>query len=109
MRCSSARSRRDAVQSGAPDGIIGPDESEWRPKEIKPGRQETAQEIRQFGRRVLKPVIFVLNNSGYLIGRLLRKVPILTMKPVRSPECKKRASKQRLATSMPICLLRDIP
>jgi indolepyruvate decarboxylase len=33
--------------------------------------QLTAQEICQFGRRSLKPVIFVLNNSGYLIERLL--------------------------------------
>jgi indolepyruvate decarboxylase len=37
--------------------------------------QLTAQEISQFGRRNLKPVIFVLNNSGYLIERLLCKDP----------------------------------
>jgi indolepyruvate decarboxylase len=37
--------------------------------------QLTAQEISQFGRRGLKPVIFVLNNSGYLIERLLCKDP----------------------------------
>lgn len=33
--------------------------------------QLTAQEISQFGRRGLKPVVFILNNSGYLIERLL--------------------------------------
>ena len=33
--------------------------------------QLTAQEISQFARRGLKPVVFVLNNSGYLIERLL--------------------------------------
>jgi indolepyruvate decarboxylase len=37
--------------------------------------QLTAQEVSQFGRRGLKPVIFVLNNSGYLIERLLCKNP----------------------------------
>ncbi|HTX81010.1 MAG TPA: thiamine pyrophosphate-binding protein [Streptosporangiaceae bacterium] len=37
--------------------------------------QETAQEISQMGRRGLKPTIFVLNNSGYLIERLLCKDP----------------------------------
>jgi indolepyruvate decarboxylase len=34
-----------------------------------------AQEISQFGRRALKPVVFVLNNSGYLIERLLTNNP----------------------------------
>ena len=33
--------------------------------------QLTAQEISQFGRRGLTPIIFVLNNNGYLIERLL--------------------------------------
>jgi indolepyruvate decarboxylase len=37
--------------------------------------QMTAQEIGQFGRLGLKPVIFVLNNNGYLIERLLCKDP----------------------------------
>jgi indolepyruvate decarboxylase len=37
--------------------------------------QLTAQEISQFGRRGLKPVVFVLNNKGYLIERLLSKDP----------------------------------
>jgi indolepyruvate decarboxylase len=37
--------------------------------------QLTAQEIGQFGRLGLKPIIFVLNNSGYLIERLLCKDP----------------------------------
>ena len=37
--------------------------------------QLTAQEIAQFGRRGLKPIVFVLNNSGYLIERLLCENP----------------------------------
>jgi indolepyruvate decarboxylase len=37
--------------------------------------QMTAQEISQMGRHGLKPTIFVLNNSGYLIERLLCKDP----------------------------------
>jgi indolepyruvate decarboxylase len=37
--------------------------------------QLTAQEISQFGRLGLKPVIFLLNNAGYLIERLLCKDP----------------------------------
>jgi len=37
--------------------------------------QLTAQEISQMGRRGLKPTVFVLNNSGYLIERLLCKDP----------------------------------
>ena len=37
--------------------------------------QLTAQEIGQFGRRGLKPIVFVLNNSGYLIERLLCENP----------------------------------
>jgi indolepyruvate decarboxylase len=37
--------------------------------------QLTAQEIGQFARRGLKPIVFVLNNSGYLIERLLCKNP----------------------------------
>src|SRR6202008_1398125 len=37
--------------------------------------QLTAQEISQVARRGLKPIIFVLNNSGYLIERLLCKDP----------------------------------
>ena len=37
--------------------------------------QITAQEIAQFGRRGLKPIVFVLNNSGYLIERLLCENP----------------------------------
>ena len=35
--------------------------------------QLTAQEICQFHRQGLKPIIFVLNNSGYLIERVLCK------------------------------------
>jgi indolepyruvate decarboxylase len=37
--------------------------------------QLTVQEVGQFGRLGLKPIIFVLNNSGYLIERLLCKDP----------------------------------
>jgi indolepyruvate decarboxylase len=37
--------------------------------------QLTAQELGLFGRLGLKPVIFVLNNNGYLIERLLCKNP----------------------------------
>lgn len=37
--------------------------------------QLTVQEISQFGRLGLKPVIFVLNNDGYLIERLLCEDP----------------------------------
>jgi len=37
--------------------------------------QLTAQEISQFHRCGLKPIIFVLNNNGYLIERLLCKNP----------------------------------
>ncbi|PBC63650.1 indole-3-pyruvate decarboxylase [Streptomyces sp. Tue6028] len=37
--------------------------------------QLTAQEISQFGRYGLRPVVFVLNNHGYLIERLLCKQP----------------------------------
>jgi indolepyruvate decarboxylase len=39
--------------------------------------QITAQEISQFGRRGLKPIVFVLNNSGYLIERLLCRNPAI--------------------------------
>jgi indolepyruvate decarboxylase len=39
--------------------------------------QMTAQEVSQFGRYGLKPVIFVLNNSGYLIERLLCRNPAI--------------------------------
>ena len=35
--------------------------------------QMTAQEISQFGRRGLRPIVFVLNNSGYFSERLLCK------------------------------------
>ena len=37
--------------------------------------QITAQEISQMGRHGLKPTVFVLNNSGYLIERLLCRDP----------------------------------
>jgi indolepyruvate decarboxylase len=37
--------------------------------------QLTAQEVSQFHRFGLKPIIFVLNNNGYLIERMLCKNP----------------------------------
>jgi indolepyruvate decarboxylase len=46
--------------------------------------QLTVQEISQLGRRGLKPVIFVLNNSGYLIERLLCKDPAIEYNDVAS-------------------------
>jgi indolepyruvate decarboxylase len=46
--------------------------------------QLTAQEISQFGRRGLKPIVFVLNNSGYLIERLLCKNPAIAYNDVAS-------------------------
>jgi indolepyruvate decarboxylase len=44
--------------------------------------QLTAQEICQFGRLGLKPVIFVLNNNGYLIERLLCSDPAIAYNDV---------------------------
>lgn len=44
--------------------------------------QMTVQEISQFGRHNLKPIIFVLNNNGYLIERLLCKDPDITYNDV---------------------------
>jgi indolepyruvate decarboxylase len=46
--------------------------------------QLTVQEISQFGRLGMKPVIFVLNNSGYLIERLLCKEPAIAYNDVAS-------------------------
>jgi len=46
--------------------------------------QLTAQEISQFGRRGLKPIVFVLNNSGYLMERLLCKNPAIAYNDVAS-------------------------
>jgi indolepyruvate decarboxylase len=46
--------------------------------------QLTVQEITQLGRRGLKPIIFVLNNSGYLIERLLCKDPEIAYNDVAS-------------------------
>jgi len=40
--------------------------------------QLTVQDIGQFGRLGLKPIVFVLNNSGYLIERLLCKDPAIS-------------------------------
>ena len=46
--------------------------------------QLTAQEISQFARRGLKPIVFVLNNSGYLIERLLCRNPDFVYNDVAS-------------------------
>jgi indolepyruvate decarboxylase len=46
--------------------------------------QLTVQEITQFGRRGLKPIIFVLNNNGYLIERLLCRDPDISYNDVAS-------------------------
>jgi indolepyruvate decarboxylase len=46
--------------------------------------QLTAQEITQFGRRGLNPIIFVLNNDGYLIERLLCTDPEIAYNDVAS-------------------------
>jgi indolepyruvate decarboxylase len=46
--------------------------------------QLTAQEISQFGRRGLKPIVFVLNNSGYLIERLLCDDPDIEYNDIAS-------------------------
>jgi indolepyruvate decarboxylase len=46
--------------------------------------QLTVQEISQLGRCGLKPIIFVLNNSGYLIERLLCRDPEIAYNDVAS-------------------------
>lgn len=46
--------------------------------------QLTVQELGQFGRRGLKPIVFVLNNAGYLIERLLNKEPSIAYNDVAS-------------------------
>ena len=46
--------------------------------------QLTAQEITQFGRRGLKPTVFVLNNSGYLIERLICRNPAIAYNDLTS-------------------------
>lgn len=46
--------------------------------------QLTAQEISQFARRGLNPIIFVLNNNGYLIERLLCADPDIAYNDVAS-------------------------
>jgi indolepyruvate decarboxylase len=46
--------------------------------------QLTAQEISQFGRYGLKPIVFVLNNSGYLIERLLCADPNIAYNDIAS-------------------------
>jgi indolepyruvate decarboxylase len=44
--------------------------------------QMTAQEISQFGRRGLHPIVFVLNNSGYLSERMLCPEPTMAYNDV---------------------------
>jgi indolepyruvate decarboxylase len=51
--------------------------------------QLTAQEISQFGRRGLKPIVFLLNNNGYLIERLLCKNPVMAYNDLASWEYSK--------------------
>lgn len=46
--------------------------------------QLTAQEISQSGCRDLKPIVFVLNNSGYLVERLLGRYPAIAYNDVAS-------------------------
>jgi TPP-dependent trihydroxycyclohexane-1,2-dione (THcHDO) dehydratase len=46
--------------------------------------QLTAQEISQFGRRGLKPIVFLLNNSGYLIERLICEEPAAVYNDIAS-------------------------
>jgi indolepyruvate decarboxylase len=46
--------------------------------------QLTAQEIGQFARLGLKPVVFVLNNAGYLIERLLCEDPAIAYNDIAS-------------------------
>jgi indolepyruvate decarboxylase len=46
--------------------------------------QMTAQEIGQFGRHELRPIIFVLNNSGYLSERMLCKDMALAYNDIAS-------------------------
>ena len=46
--------------------------------------QFTVQEISQFARYGLKPIIFVLNNAGYLIERLLCKEPDIAYNDIAS-------------------------
>jgi indolepyruvate decarboxylase len=46
--------------------------------------QLTAQEISQFGRRGLRPIIFVLNNNGYLVERFLCKDPNIAYNDIAS-------------------------
>ena len=46
--------------------------------------QFTVQEISQFARYGLKPIIFVLNNAGYLIERLLCKEPGIAYNDIAS-------------------------
>jgi indolepyruvate decarboxylase len=46
--------------------------------------QFTVQEVSQFGRLGLRPIIFVLNNSGYLIERLLSRDPAMAYNDIAS-------------------------
>jgi indolepyruvate decarboxylase len=46
--------------------------------------QFTVQEMGQFGRLGLKPLVFVLNNNGYLIERLLCKDPAIAYNDIAS-------------------------
>jgi TPP-dependent 2-oxoacid decarboxylase len=63
--CNTSGIWRGSSGTGASFGLVTGEGS----------HQLTAQEISQFGRRGLKPIVFVLNNSGYMIERLLCKNP----------------------------------
>ncbi len=58
--------------------------------------QFTVQEISQFARYGLKPVIFVLNNAGYLIERLLCKEPDIALQRHRVLALRRAAPRLRL-------------
>jgi indolepyruvate decarboxylase len=58
--------------------------------------QLTAQEIGQFGRLGLKPVVFVLNNDGYLIERLLCKDPAIAYNDIAPWHLRRAAACARL-------------
>ena len=75
---ASSTTRRCGDRSGGPlPPRSGRPSPTWTPAMIlmtgEGSHQLTAQEISQFGRRGLQPIVFVLNNNGYLIERLLCK------------------------------------
>jgi indolepyruvate decarboxylase len=61
--------------------------------------QLTAQEVSQFYRFGLKPIIFVLNNDGYLIERLLCKDPEIDYNNLAQWHYQKKSPKRSVATA----------